>query len=91
MDQPVRYMLTTVDNPYNPFTDFMAWYGFDLNHGYHTPSLLARIANVPEELSEADQSLELQLAIDEIVRENVNGLYRKVKATDVFPLQEPDN
>lgn len=73
-------MLTTVDNPYNPFTQFDEWRVFDESHGYHTLSLLARIVVTSDELSEADQSLAIELAIDEIVRENVSGVHRKVAA-----------
>lgn len=76
-------MLTTVDNPYNPFDDYDAWYAFDYRLGYHTPGLLARIAMVSEELSEVDQSLVIQEAIDEIVSENISGMHRKV--TRDFP------
>lgn len=74
----VEHMLTTVDNPFNPFTQFDEWYGFDTSRGYHTSALLARILRTSDDMSEADQSLAIELAIDEIVRENVLGLYRKV-------------
>jgi len=73
-----EYMLTTVDNPYNPFTHYDEWHRWDAEAGYHTSEFLARIARTSEELSDADQELALDLAIDEIVRENVLGLYRKV-------------
>lgn len=72
-------MLTTIDNPWNPVTHYQEWYAFDAAHGYHTPSFLARIAVSSDELTEADQDLAVEVAIDEIVRENVNGMYRKVK------------
>ena len=72
-------MLTTVDNPFNPFTHFDEWYQWDEAAGYHTTSFLARIARTSDDLSEADQELAIDLAIDEIVRENVLGLYRKVE------------
>lgn len=71
------YMLTTVDNPYDPFTQWDEWYTYDEASGHHTSGLLARIANVSLELSETDQDLEISRAIDEIVSENVSGLYRK--------------
>lgn len=72
------HMLTTVDNPYDPFTRFDEWYSWDAAAGYHTPSFLARIVKSSDELSEADQDLAIERAIDEIVKENVLGLYRKV-------------
>jgi hypothetical protein len=78
MDEQTEYMLTTVDNPYNPFTDFDAWLAFDISKGYHTSSFLARIAMVPDDMPEAYQSLAIQSAIDEVVRENVSGMWRKV-------------
>jgi hypothetical protein len=77
-----EYMLTTVDNPYNPFTEWDEWYAFDLRSGYHTPSFLARLVNDSDELSEADEHLAIKLAIDEAVRENVLGMYKKVSRED---------
>lgn len=71
-------MLTTVDNPYNPFTDFEKWYEFDESKGYHSCSYLARIIFTSEELSEKDQDLANEAAIDEICKINVLGIYRKV-------------
>jgi hypothetical protein len=71
-------MLTTIDNPYNPFDDFDSWFAFDTRHGYHTSSFLARIAMNSLELSEPDQHVALEQAIDEIVTENVLGIYTKV-------------
>lgn len=78
----VEHMLTTVDNPFNPFTNFDAWYAYDEQLGYHTTSFLARIVTTSDELSEADQHLAIEAAIDEIVEENVLGLYKKVSSTE---------
>ena len=75
-----EHMLTTVDNPYSPFTQFDEWYAFDDAHGYGTLSLLARIAKTSDELSEADQSQAIEHAIDEIVSMNVSGMHRRVAA-----------
>ena len=74
----LKSMLTTVDNPHSPFDDFEAWYAYDVSSGYHTCSFLARVLNDSDQLSDADQDLAVDLAIDEIVRENVSGVYRKV-------------
>ena len=40
-------MLTTVDNPFNPFDNFDEWYKIDMQFGYNTCALLARIAPAP--------------------------------------------
>ncbi len=73
-----KSMLTTVDNPHSPFDDFGAWYAYDVSSGYHTSSYLARIVKLSDQLSEADEDLAVEQAIDEIVKENVSGIYRKV-------------
>lgn len=75
-----EHMLTTVDNPYDPFTAFDAWYAWDVAHGYNTSALLARVVATSTELSEADQSLAIEHAIDEVVFYNVSGVHRKVAA-----------
>lgn len=74
-----KVMLTTVDNPYDPFDEFREWYDFDTQAGYHSCSLLARIALNSNQLSEADQDLAVEMAVDEIVEENVTGVFRKVE------------
>lgn len=71
-------MLTTFDNPHDPFNDYDSWYAFDTRYGYGTAAFLARVAVVSPDLSEADQQFAIESAIDEIVQENVNGMYRKV-------------
>lgn len=71
-------MLTTSDNPYSPFDQWDEWYAWDLRQGYHTVSFLSRVVVTSNELSEADQELDIDAAIDEIVKENVLGLYIKV-------------
>lgn len=77
-----EHMLTTVDNPFNPFEEFDEWYAFDERAGYHTMQYLARIVKTSHELSDADINLSIELAIDEIVKENILGIYRKVESKD---------
>ena len=55
------HMLTTVDNPYDPFTQYDDWYTWDERNGYHTTGLLARVVITSHELSEADQDLAILL------------------------------
>ena len=46
-----KCMLTTFDNPYDPFEQFTLWFLFDVEKGYNTCERLARVANIPEGLS----------------------------------------
>lgn len=71
-------MLTTTDNPFNPFTQFDDWYAFDEAMGYHSCAYLARIAKTSDELSQQDEENAIESAIDEIVSLNVLGIYKKV-------------
>jgi len=87
VNEPIEYMLTTVDNPFDPFTRFDEWLEYDMKMGYHTSAFLARIAKVSYEVSEPDQRLAIQNAIDEIVEENVSGMWRKVSREDVKNLE----
>ncbi len=73
--------LTTVDNPFDPFNQFDEWNSFDEQKGYYTNSYLARFAYTSSDLSDSDQALELERAIDEIIRINPLGIYKKVYKT----------
>lgn len=71
-------MLSTIDNPYSPFDDYKAWYAWDTRAGYYSTEFLGRLTHLSNELSEADYNLAVEQAIDEIIEENVLGLYIKV-------------
>ena len=78
-DTVVERMLTTVDNPFDPFTQFDEWYAWDTRAGYHTLSLLARVTRSSDEHSDADREQAEEAGIDEVVLYNVSGMHRKVE------------
>lgn len=71
-------MLTTEDNPFNPFTHFDDWLAYDEQKGYNTCAYLARIVKSSEELSALDEELAIDSAIDEIISYNLLGIYKKI-------------
>jgi hypothetical protein len=77
----VEYMLTTIDNPFDPFTQYDDWFAWDFRAGYHTPGALARQVISSDDLSDADQRDAINQAVDEMVDENVLGVYKKVSQT----------
>ena len=74
----MAHMLTTDDNPFDPFTQFDEWRSFDESMGYHTCAYLARVTVSSDEMSEGDQMRAQELAIDEAVDLNLTGNYKKV-------------
>lgn len=79
-------MLTTIDNPFNPFTQYDQWFAYDREKGYDTPNYLARIAKVSDDLSDEEEALAIEQAIDEIVLMNVLGIYIKVSPDNFNPI-----
>lgn len=78
-----EYMLTTIDNPYNPFDEYAKWDVYDQTHGYHSSALLGRVVQTSHDLSDADQSAMIKFAIDEIVTENVSGIHTTIDINGV--------
>lgn len=79
-----NYALSTIDNPYNPFTQFGEWFVFDVTNGYNSCGYLARIAHTSDALSEEENEEEVERAIDEIVAIDPFGIYRKVDINSKF-------
>lgn len=71
------HMLTTVDNPYDPFTEWDDWLEFDVQHGYNTCGYLARMALTSEEFTDELNDVIVEAAIDAIVSTDPSGLYVK--------------
>lgn len=65
-------MLSTSDNPFNPFDDFDKWFSFDIAKGYNTCAYLARVCE-ESELSDRENSLAINEAIEDAARFNFTG------------------
>lgn len=76
-DESKDCMLTTYDNPFNPFKDFEIWWKTDLLLGHDTCGLLARTALTSPNFSDEVNEREIDRAMDEICR-NDPVLYKKV-------------
>lgn len=72
-------MLSTIDNPYNPFIDFDSWLRFDMEKGYNSCGYLARIARTSDQFSEEENNREIERAIDEIIKYDFMNIYTKVR------------
>lgn len=71
-------MLTTVDNPYDPNTDYDHWLEYDHDHGYYTQELLARVAPISESESEQAFDIILDEAMNQIIEADSLGIYKIV-------------
>lgn len=76
------YRVTTIDNPFSPFSQFDDWYRFDEQHGYCTSGYIARIAVLSDDMPETMWNEEFDRAVDEICDLNVLGIYKKVSPKD---------
>ena len=72
-----KCMLTTFDNPYDPFEQFTLWFLFDVEKGYNTCERLARIANITEGLSDKEIDAATDAAIDEMIKYDFLNIYKK--------------
>lgn len=71
--------LTTFDNPYDPFEQFTSWFLFDVEKGYNTCAYLGRIARTSDQLSDTENDMEIERAIDEIIKLDPFNIYKKVR------------
>ena len=72
-------MLTTFDNPYNPFEQFTEWFLFDVEKGYNTCSYIARIAQFSDDMTQKEIDEENERAIDEILKYDFMNMYKKIR------------
>lgn len=71
-------MLTTIDNPFDPFEQFDSWFLFDVEKGYNTCSYLARIVHLSDDFTQKETNEEVERAIDEIIKYDFMNIYKKV-------------
>lgn len=70
-------MLTTIDNPFDPFTQFQDWYTFDCGKRYDTYNYLDRVVNVTKDMTKKEVDEAYNQGMKDIVFYNPE-LYRLV-------------
>ena len=70
--------ITTIDNPYDPFTQFELWLAYDLEKGYNSCAYLSRVTLTSDQMSSKEEEEEIERGIDEIIKHDVQNIYKKV-------------
>lgn len=73
-----KVSITTFDNPFDPIEDFTSWFLFDTEKGYYTSAKIARLTNLTDDMSEQEESEEVERAIDELISVDPLDIYKKV-------------
>lgn len=79
-----EFLPSTIDNPFNPFKNFDNWNQFDLEKGYNSLSLLARVCDTSNELTDEENIEETNRAVDEIVKFDPFGIRIKVSEDSII-------
>lgn len=86
-----KSMITTIDNPYDPFDQFTSWLMYDDEKGYGTCAYLGRIAKTSYQLTDEENDLEVERAIDEIIKYDFMNIYKKVTRDDSETTEATEN
>lgn len=73
------FMLTTTDNPFNPWIDFDTWYAEDIRLGHDTCGYLDRVMTGSSALTQGENDVSYNDACNDIIRLDPTGLYTKIK------------
>lgn len=71
-------MLTTVDNPYDPFNQFEQWLQFDNEKGYNTSGRVMRLAKITDDMSDEESDAEVERAMDKLIEIDFFNIFQKV-------------
>lgn len=81
-------MLTTKDNPFNPYYNYDSWYQYDLEKGYQTCERLARIVQLEDDMSDVEKDAAMDRAIDEIIANDPLNIYCRATENNPSPANE---
>ena len=72
-------MLSTKDNPFNPFTHFDEWRQYDITHGHYCCELVAKFSRCSDDLSDKENTDEINYAIERIIEIDPEKKFIKVE------------
>ena len=82
-------VVTTIDNPWNPFTQFREWFAWDNHHHYETCRWLDHYAFTSNDLSDEQIDDDVTNAQNKLLARNPYSLHVKIydyEAETLIPL-----
>lgn len=76
-------MLSTFDNPFNPFHNFDSWLLYDKEKGYDSCERLASLLHITEDMSSVEQEQERIRAIDRLIELDFTNTFIRVTPNTV--------
>ena len=72
--------LTTLDNPFDPFEQFVDWFLFDVEKGYNCCSVVGRLLSdkLTDDMTPIEEATIIEDVIDEFIKHDAANLYIKV-------------
>lgn len=74
-----EFMLSTIDNPYDPFEQFTLWHLFDKEKGYDSCERLMRLVDIHEDMTPQELDAATDEAMDKLIEEDVMNVFVKVR------------
>lgn len=80
------FMVTTIDNPYNPFTHYREWLSYDILHGYKTEEWLAILSRTSSDLRTEEQNELIDAGVERLLDLDPYGLHAIVYSNEADTL-----
>lgn len=80
------YMVTTLDNPWNPFTQYHEWLSFDTSHGYNTDQWLHVLTKTSNNLMREERLEQIDAGVQRLLELDPFGLHVKLYERDAETL-----
>nr|DAR66128.1 MAG TPA: hypothetical protein [Caudoviricetes sp.] len=77
-------MLTTEDNPFNPWTQYELWRRWDIDHGYNLESYIASLMPMLNDSSIEDYEHTWSVAVSSMLEENIFGNLKLIPKPDDY-------
>ena len=70
-------MLTTIDNPFDPFEQFDSWLMFDKEKGYDSCEKLARLVELTSDMTQKEIDEATEKAIEKLIKYDFTNTFKK--------------
>ena len=72
-----EFMLTTIDNPFDPFEQFDSWLMFDKEKGYDSCEKLARLVELTSDMTQKEIDEATEKAIEKLIKYDFTNTFKK--------------